>query len=109
MKLDDLAPKVLEKIGVLGAGETATAEDLIKAREKLSAAHAAVRARRLDRWTRNNLPETVIEPYINLAAVLVAPDFGATAGGDWWGWAMGEISTAASTMKAQGPIPAEYF
>lgn len=109
MKLDDLAARALEKLGILAAGETADAADLMKAREKLRASHAAVVVRNLDRWTDRNLPESVHEPYATLAAVLLAPDYGRTPGVDWWSWAMGEISTAASTMKAQGPIPAEYF
>lgn len=109
MKLEDLAVRVLEKLGVLAAGETAEAADLKKAQEKLVAAHAAIVARSLNRWTTHNLPVEVHEPYVSLAAVLVAPDYGRTPSGDWWIWGMSEIATAASTRISQGAIPAEYF
>jgi len=111
MELTDpnLAKRVLEKIGVLAAGEPMAAADLQKVREKLQAAHAAVQARNLDRWTEKRLPSATIEPYVSLAAVLVAPDFGRQAGPDWWMWGMSEMAIVAAAAVAQGPIPAEYF
>ena len=109
MRLEDLSNRVLQKLGVLGVGETASAEDRAKALEGLRSAHQTVKVRRLARWTENSIPESCEEPYVLLAATLIAPDFGREASPLWWAHAMGEISAAASVGPSQGPIPAEYF
>lgn len=109
MRLEDLSNRVLQKLGVLGVGETASAEDRAKALEGLRSAHQTVRNRRLARWTENDIPAAAEEPYVLLAATLIAPEFGREVGTIWWVHAMGEISAAASIGPSQGPIPAEYF
>lgn len=109
MRLEDLSNRVLQKLGVLGVGETASAEDRAKALEGLRSAHETVRVRRLARWTENDIPAAAEEPYVLLTATLIAPDFSRDVPVTWWAHAMGEISAAASVGPSQGPIPAEYF
>ncbi|MDH2239073.1 hypothetical protein N5K27_22450 [Pigmentiphaga sp. GD03639] len=109
MKLLELSNRVLEKLGVLSPGETASSEDTEKAKTALRAAHQSVVVARLARWTSNSLPSACEEPYVTLAAALVASDFNRAADPSWWKWGMNQIAAAAATPVSQGPVCAEYF
>lgn len=109
MKLDDLATRVLEKITVLAAGETASAADLKKAREKLAAVHAALDAENLLRWTKNDLPVWAQEPYVMMAGTLAAPEFGLAATADMWNLGLRMIQSGVSTSSSQDPIPSDSY
>jgi hypothetical protein len=75
---------VLHKLKVLDPRQTASADKLAKAVEKLQAAHYLLRAQGLVRWTLNDIPEEVQEAYVMCAAALAADDYGAPANSSWW-------------------------
>jgi hypothetical protein len=74
---------VLHKLKVLDPSQAASASKLAKALEKLSAAHYALRAQGLARWTINDIPPEVQEAYVLLAASLAADDYGAPVNSAW--------------------------
>ena len=81
--LNDLATRVLEKLKVLGSNEPADAADLVKATEKLKAAHYAFSIRDLVQWTLTTIPTYAEEPYVMMAAYLGADEFDAVPNQTW--------------------------
>lgn len=104
----DLGPRVLRKLSVLGAGETAEADDIDLVNEKLDAVHAALRTRGLLRWTLNAVPDYAQESYVLMAAFLAAPEFQRPPDATMWSAGMREIESAVALPNA-GTTPAEYF
>lgn len=104
----DLGPRVLRKLSVLGAGETAEADDIDLVNEKLEAVHAALRTRGLLRWTLNAVPDFAQESYVLMAAFLAAPEFQRVPDVTMWASGMREIETAVALPNA-GTTQAEYF
>ena len=72
---NDLAIRTLQKLQVLGQDETASPADLAKAVEKVTAAHALLKAKRVLRWTQADIPDYAEEAYVLIAAFLGAADF----------------------------------
>lgn len=105
----DLAIRVLQKLRVLGVGQPAAAEDLDKAKEALVAAHASLSKDERVRWTMQTLPIAAEMPYVLLAAVLCAEDFGAQPNPGWGSWAEREITALITTPNSQSNTRAEYF
>lgn len=104
----ELAARVLRKLMVLAAGETASAEDQQLAEEKLEAVHAALQVDGLARWTLQDIPKFAEEPYVMMAAFLGARDFGQPADGTLWAQGLGQIQ-AGVALGSGGPICTEYF
>lgn len=105
----DLANRVLKKIRVLGTGQTADAEDLLVAKQKLRAVHASVRKDDRVRWTIQTLPEGAEEPYVMMASFLKAPEFGKPADPMWWTWGEREITALTKAPTSGQPVKQEYF
>lgn len=104
----ELGPRVLRKLLVLAAGESASADDLELVYEKLDSVHAALRTRGLLRWTINSVPDYAQEPYVLMAAFLAAPEFQRAPDVSMWASGMREIETAVALPNA-GTTRAEYF
>jgi hypothetical protein len=71
----ELAVRVLRKLRVIGASETASAEDLDLAIEGLGEAHSAVEVAGLSDWTLDTIPENCEVGYVMMAAYLRADEF----------------------------------
>jgi hypothetical protein len=104
----DLGPRVLRKLTVLAAGETADADDIELVNEKLDAVHASLRTRGLLRWTLNDVPDYAQESYVLMAAFLAAPEFQRPPDATMWSAGMREIE-AAVALTDVGVTRAEYF
>ncbi|WP_155632860.1 hypothetical protein [Burkholderia stagnalis] len=100
---------MLKKIRVLGTGQTADAEDLLLAKQKLRAVHASVRKDERVRWTIQTLPEAAEEPYVLMASFLAAPEFGKAADPMWLTWGEREITALAKAPRSNEPTRTEYF
>lgn len=105
----DLAIRVLQKLRVLGVGQSASAEDLQVAKQALTAAHASLRKDERVRWTLQALPEAAELPYVLMAASMCADDFGAQANPGWGAWAEREITALITTPETNAPTRTEYF
>ncbi|MDR5802137.1 hypothetical protein [Caballeronia sp. LZ001] len=105
----DLAIRVLQKLKVLGVGQSASAEDLQVAKQAINEAHASLRKDRRVRWTLQELPEAAELPYVMLAATICAADFGAAADPGWGSWAEKEITGVIYTPRTDAPTRTEYF
>lgn len=104
----ELAPRVLRKLTVLAAGESADAADIELVEQKLDAVHAALETRGLLRWTLNDVPASAEEPYVFMAAYLAAPEFQRALDPSLWSSGMREIE-AAVALTGVGVTRAEYF
>jgi hypothetical protein len=93
---------------VLDPQEAATPDDLAKAVEKLKAAHFALRAQGLTRWTLQDIPPEVQEAYVLLGAALAAADYGAPADPGWWPAGLRLVQTAVH-VPIGGPTSVESF
>jgi hypothetical protein len=100
---------VLQKLKVLGEGQTASAEDQQIAEQKVCAAHASIRKDERVRWTINDLPEAAEEPYVFMAAFLAGDAFGAPVETLWWTWGEREITALVATPGTGQAVRTEYF
>lgn len=71
----ELAERALRKLKVIGATETATAEDLALAMQSLTDAHNVLSGMGLLRWAEDDIPNDVDLAYVLMTAYLMAPDF----------------------------------
>jgi hypothetical protein len=104
----DLSLRILQKLKALGSNEPADADDLVKALEKLKAAHYAFRIRGLVRWTLNTIPDYAEEPYVLMAAFLGAAEFDAVPDQTWPLIATTDLQRAAN-LPAVDVTPSEDF
>lgn len=108
--LADLGVRVLQRLAVISAVETPSAEDASKAQEKVTDAHTMLAALGLTRWTITNWPTYAVPALVECAAALAAPEFGivGTAGPSW---DTGEMMlcrfTAVPYMPAEESVPAD--
>jgi hypothetical protein len=72
---DAIAIRALRKLKVIGATETASAEDLALATQGVSDAHSALALQGLLRWTLDTIPNDLDLAYELMAAYIKAPDF----------------------------------
>jgi hypothetical protein len=103
-----LAPRVLRKLGVLGAEETASSADYELAIDKLRAVHAWLKAERILQWTMNDIPDFAEEPYVMMAAFLTTDEFGKQPRPDWWQAGVNSV-VAGINLRNVGPTQAEYY
>jgi hypothetical protein len=71
----ELAVRVLRKLKVIGATETASAEDLQLATEGIHEAHQVLKNQSLAEWTLQDIPQEVELSYALMGAYLKADDF----------------------------------
>jgi len=68
--------KVLQRLGVLGAGQSASAEDADLVGKTLDGIHSQYRKLRLAPFATSAFPDWAQEPYAKIIAAQVAPYFG---------------------------------
>ena len=105
----ELALRLLRKLGVVGAGQTASADDQERAEEKISAVHDALVSLGKPRWTLSAVPEYAAEAYALMAAVLAGPEFGAPVDGGAWAAGIRMVSAGAALGPSSDPITSDYF
>lgn len=71
-----LAERVLKRIGWLASGETATAEDALSVKEYYSGSFAELAVEGLVYWDEADIPDEAFEALADLIAGRIAPDFG---------------------------------
>lgn len=106
---NELALRLLKKLGVVGVGQTARADDLELAEEKISAVHDSLVSLGKPRWTLSAVPEYAAEAYTLMATVLAGPEFGAPVDGGAWNAGLRMVSAGASLGPSSDPITSDYF
>ena len=76
MKLATLSTRILQHLGVLAAGESATAEDHQLVREALTGAHAQLATRGLVPFELDEIPEWAQLPLRDYVAYQLASSYG---------------------------------
>lgn len=106
---NELALRLLRKLGVVGAGQTASADDLLIAEEKIVAAHDTLVSMNRARWTLNDVPGYAAEGYVLMALPFAGPEFGQPADAGAMAAGMRLIAAGASLGPSQDPITSESF
>lgn len=104
----DLATRAMQKLGLLMPGESASSEDAALAQQKVQSVHDSLGARGLLRWTIDDIPVYAEEPYIIMAAALLAPEFGVPNGPDFENGEF-EIRRVIATPPTNDPVAFEAF
>lgn len=76
MTLAELRDKVLQRLGVLAAGEIASAEDAALAEDLLRGVHAELEVLGIALWTLDDVPDYAVGAVIRMALPEVGPSFG---------------------------------
>lgn len=105
----DLAKRALIEIGVLAAGEDASAEDQDLAETKFNAAHSSLGARGLLRWTLSDIPAWAEEPLVQMTSSLLRRPFGMPPDEAAWISGEAEIRRCIQVDWDAGPTQVEYF
>lgn len=79
------------------------------AEQKIRAVHATMDARGKTRWSLYDLPDYAEEPYVLLAAVLLAPEVDVQANPAWQMQAEADLARIVSMPTAGRPVQACYF
>ena len=74
------------------------------AQQKVIAAHGSLVAMRLTRWTLHDLPVPAEEPYVQMAAYLLAPEVDVKPDPAWWQWGEMQICRLATLRSDQRPV-----
>ena len=104
-----LKSRTLEKIGFEGASETVSDSDSDKALIGLQSAHYELNTEGLLRWTMNDIPSQLEEPYVMLAAYNIGGEFGLPQSDTLYLKAMKQIRAFVMTEKSSQPAPSESF
>lgn len=79
------------------------------AEQKVRAVHYSLDARGRTRWTLYDLPEWAEEPYVLMAATLLAPECGEKADPTWYAAADMDLMRIVSLPSEREPVRAVYF
>lgn len=79
------------------------------AEQKVRAVHASQDARGRTRWTLFDIPDYIEEPYVFMAATLLAPEVGMKADPAWWVQAEIDLTRIISLPTNYAPVRAVYF
>lgn len=109
-----LRDRVLQELGVLAVGETATAEDAALVETTIDDQHAMLEREIFLTWTTATIPDTVIEPLTVVLAARLAGRYGLPADRrqELLGLAaiaMGEVRTQVQAETDTAPVPAVYY
>jgi len=74
--LPDIAERALRRLGIVAAEETPETADQTLAEEKAGAVHEHLLALNYAVWADDEIPASVAEHYVAMAAVVLAPSFG---------------------------------
>ena len=106
---NELALRLLKKVGVVGAGQPATAADLELAAEKIVSVHDFLVSQGKARWTQADVPGFAAEGYALMASALAAPEFGAPVDPGAWQGGLRMICAGAALGPSSDVIATEYF
>lgn len=104
----EIAVRALRKLKVLGATETASAEDVALAVQSVKDAHNVWTGQGLTRWTLDTIPQEVDLAYSLFAAYLAAPDFVQPQEPAWPAQAAAIVQTFVN-LPTSGDVYAEDF
>ncbi len=104
----ELATRALRKLKVIGATETASAEDHELALQHVTNATNTWSGQGLLRWTLETIPAEVELAYVLFAAFLAAPDFVQPQEPAWAGQALSMVQSYVNLPTA-GDVYAEEF
>lgn len=79
--VSDLGTRALQRLNIISAVETPSAEDAAKAAQKVTDAHAMLQALGKTRWTLTTVPDHIVPAYVECAASLMAPEYGQVGDG----------------------------
>lgn len=105
---DVIAVRALRKLKVIGATETASAEDLALASEGVSDAHGVLALQGILRWTLDTIPDDLDLAYELMAAYIKAPDFVQPQQPEWMAQGIGMAQQYAHISNS-GATFAEDF
>lgn len=100
--LADLGVRVLKRLAVIGAVETASAEDAALAQQKVTDAHNMLAAMGKTRWPLLGTPDYAVPAVVECAAALAAPEY-EIRGDDAPKWLTGEMMLARLTAVPYSP------
>lgn len=79
------------------------------AEQKVKAVHASQAAARRTRWTLHDLPVAAEEPYVLMAAYLLAPEVDAKADPAWWAQGEADLCRLVALPSDGRPVSVDYF
>jgi hypothetical protein len=79
------------------------------AEQKIRAVHYSLDARGRTRWNLASVPEYVEEPYVLMAATLLAPECGVKADPNWYAAGEMDLMRIVSLPSQREPVQADYF
>jgi hypothetical protein len=104
----EIAERALRKLKVIGATETATAEDLALAVQAVTDAHNVLAGMGLLRWAEDDIPAEADLGYVLMAAYLMAPDFTQPQQPEWMAQGVGIVQNVVY-LPMTGTVSAEDF
>lgn len=104
----ELAERALRKLKVIGATETASAEDLALMTQSVRDAHNVWAGQGVLRWTLDSIPQEVELAYVLFGAYLAAPDFVQPQEAAWPAQALAIVNTYIS-LPMTGDVYSEGF
>lgn len=105
----DLAIRLLQKLEVVGDGQTASDSDIEIAERGLDGVHALLLAEKKLKWTWDSVPIYAEFPYVFLGAFLCASDFGKPSDPGLWQVGMTMLNRSNTAPVSDAPAAAEYF
>lgn len=109
-----LRNRVLQELGVLSPGETATADDAVLVEDVIDAVHAMLDREVFVGWTAAAIPDTVVEPLMAVVAARCAGRFGLPDARRQElillaGQGMSDLYTQTAAEHNDAPIRAQFF
>jgi hypothetical protein len=105
-----LRNRVLLHLTVLGAGETASAEDATLVDDAIDGENAVLQALGVSTWGTDAIPDEVAEPLKRYMAGRLASSFGKGDGEALAQIALGDLRSITAVLDSTGePVPSVYF
>lgn len=105
----DLAIRLLQKLEVVGDGQTASDSDIEIAERALDGVQALLLAEKKLKWTWDSIPAYAEFPYVFMGAFLCAADFGKPNDPGLWQIGMTMLNRANTAPVSDAPAAGEYF
>jgi len=99
---------VLKRLGILGAGQSATAEDAVEVGGVIDAMHAELRPFGLVPFAKSAFPEWAQEGFAKVVGETVAPAFGMSKQG-WRKMGERDLSRQMQAKRHRRAIEVDYF
>jgi hypothetical protein len=110
----EIRNRVLQRMRVLGQGQTASAEEAAHVDQHIDLLHNELEARGLARigtltWTVDTIPDYVAEAYTAMAAFRASPLFGRQTTYDEYTFGENLLRRVATAPVDEDPIEATYY